>query len=142
MRRFNLFALLVFMGALGWVFTFDTPTTRGIQSKVMALFSPFTRAGAGVQEQVVSSREPTPEAAVLKVENDTLKLENDRLKLVDQQLAEARAQVDQLNALFKFNQQSTYALTAARIIVRKNSAWFRQATSTKAPARGFPPAVR
>jgi rod shape-determining protein MreC len=137
MRRFNLFALLVFMGDLGWVFTFDTPTTRGIQSKVMALFSPFTRAGAGVQEQVVSSREPTPEAAVLKVENDTLKLENDRLKLVDQQLAEARAQVDQLNALFKFNQQSTYALTAARIIVRKNSAWFRQATIDKGSRQGL-----
>jgi hypothetical protein len=63
MRRFNLFALLVFVVALGWVFTFDTPATRNIQNKVMALFSPFTRTGAGVQEQVVSSREPTPEAA-------------------------------------------------------------------------------
>jgi len=137
MRRFNLFALLVFVVALGWVFTFDTPATRNIQNKVMALFSPFTRTGAGVQEQVVSSREPTPEAATLKLENDRLKLENDRLKLVDQQLVEARSQLDQLNSLFKFNQQSTYALTAARIIVRKNSAWFRQATIDKGSRQGL-----
>ena len=136
MKRFNLLALLVFVSALGWVFTFDTPTTRALQGKIMSLFSPFTRAGAGVQEKIVASSEPTPEAAVLKADNDRLTLENDRLRIVDQQLAEARAQVDQLNALFKFNQQSTYVLTAARIIVRKNSAWFRQATIDKGSNQG------
>lgn len=137
MRRFNLFALLVFVGALGWVFTFDTPTTRHIQGKVMSFFSPFTRAGAGVQEKVAANSEPTPEAAVLKAENDRLTLENDRLRIMEQQLNEARAQVDQLNALFKFNQQSSYALTACRIIVRKNSAWFRQATIDKGSRQGI-----
>ena len=137
MRRFNLFALLLFVGALVWVFTFDTPTTRGIQGRVMAFFSPFTRAGAAVQEKVVASHEPTPEAAELKVENERLALENERLKLVDQQLTETRAQLGQLNALFKFNQQSDYQLTAARIMVRKNSAWFRQATIDKGSQQGL-----
>lgn len=136
MRRFNLFALLVFVGALVWVFTFDTPTTRNLQSRIMALFSPFTRAGAGVQEKISESRDVPPEAAALKLENERLALENDRLKLVDQQLSEARSQLDQLNALFKFNRQSTYELTAARIIVRKNSAWFRQATIDKGSRQG------
>jgi rod shape-determining protein MreC len=136
MRRFNLFALLVFVGALVWVFTFDTPTTRQIQSQVMSFFSPFTRAGANVQEKVNDSREPTPEAAVLKAENERLTQENDRLRILEQQLAEAHGQLDQLNALFKFNQQSSYDLTAARIIVRKNSAWFRQATIDKGSNHG------
>ena len=139
MRRFNIFVLFLVLGALGWVFTFDTDTTRGIQSKVMSLFSPFTRAGAGVQEKITSSQEITPEAAVLKEENERLRLENDRLKLTGQQLAEANLQLDQLNALFKFNQQSTYELTAARIIVRKNSAWFRQATIDKGSNEGIAP---
>ncbi len=137
MRRFNLFALLVFVGALGWVFSFDTPTTRGIQGKVMALFSPFTRGGAEVQQKVAASGEATPDAIALKAENETLRLENDRLKLVDQQLVETRHQVAQLNSLFKFNQQSNYSLTAARIIVRKNSAWFRQATIDKGSNEGL-----
>ena len=136
MRRFNLFALLVFVGALGWVFTFDTPTTRGIQGKIMSLFSPFTRGGAEVQQRVAASSEPLPDALALKAENEKLVLENDRLKLVDQQLTEVRAQLQQLNALFKFNQQSNYALTAARIIVRKNSAWFRQATIDRGSKQG------
>lgn len=137
MKRFNLFALLVFLIALGWVFTFDTAATRDIQSKVMSLFSPFTRAGAEVQEKVMSSSEPTLEAKELNAENDRLTLENDRLRIVDQQLTEARAQLDQLNAFFKFNQQSSYDLTAARIIVRKNSAWFRQATIDKGSRQGI-----
>lgn len=136
MRRFNLFALLVFVGALVWVFTFDTPTTRNIQSRVMSFFSPFTRAGANVQEKVNDSQEPTPEANVLKAENERLTLENERLRILEQQLAEAHGQLDQLNALFKFDQQSSYDLTAARIIVRKNSAWFRQATIDKGSNHG------
>jgi rod shape-determining protein MreC len=135
-RRFNIIALLLLVAALGWVFTFDTAATRGIQSKVMSFFSPFTRAGAGVQEKVTASSEPLPEAVALKAENDRLKLENDRLQIVGQQLAEAHQQLDQLNALFKFNQQSTYQLTPARIIVRKNSAWFRQATLDKGSLQG------
>ncbi len=137
MRRFNLFALLVFVGALVWVFTFDTPSTRRIQGTIMSLFSPFTRGGAEVQQRVAASGEPTPDALVLKAENERLALENDRLKLVDQQLEESRSQVAQLNALFKFNQQSNYALTAARIIVRKNSAWFRQATIDRGSRQGI-----
>ena len=56
MRRFNLFALLVFVGALGWVFTFDTPTTRGIQSKVMALFS--RAGGCGMTSSWVTATAP------------------------------------------------------------------------------------
>ena len=137
MRRFNIFALLVFVGALGWVFTFDTPTTRGIQGRIMSLFSPFTRGGAEVQQRVAASSEPTPDALLLKAENEKLVLENDRLKLVDQQLTEVRDQLQQLNALFKFNLQSNYALTAARIIVRKNSAWFRQATIDRGSKQGI-----
>ena len=137
MRRFNFLVLFLVLGALGWVFTFDTDTTRGIQSKVMSLFSPFTRAGAGVQEKITSSQEVTPEAAVLKAENEQLKLENDRLKLTGQQLAEANLRLDHLNELFKFNKESAYELTAARIIVRKNSAWFRQATIDKGSAEGI-----
>ena len=136
MRRFNLFALLLFVGALIWVFSFDTPATRRIQGKIMALFSPFTRGGAEVQQRVAASGEPTPDALVLKTENERLALENDRLRLVDQQLTEARAQFAQLNTLFRFNQQSNYALTAARIIIRKNSAWFRQATIDRGSRQG------
>lgn len=136
MRRFNLFALLVFVGALGWVFTLDTPATRGIQGKIMALFSPFTQGGAEVQQRVAASSESAPDAEALKAENEKLALENARLKLVDQQLTEVRGQLAQLNALFKFNQQSNYALTAARIIVRKNSAWFRQATIDRGSNQG------
>ena len=137
MRRFNLFALLVFVGALGWVFTFDTPVTREIQGKFMALFSPFTRGGAEVQQRIAASSEPTPDALALRAENEKLSIENARLLLVDQQLTEARSQLEQLNALFKFNQQSNYALTAARVMVRKNSAWFRQATIDRGSRQGI-----
>jgi rod shape-determining protein MreC len=131
MKRINLIALLVFIGALVWVFMFDTPTTQRLQSKISSLFAPFTKAGASVQDSISGPAADNRSIEEIRAENETLKRDNDRLRLVDQQASELRQQVEQFNALFKFNQQSTYSLTPARIIVRKNSAWYRQATIDK-----------
>ncbi|RYD32311.1 MAG: rod shape-determining protein MreC [Verrucomicrobiaceae bacterium] len=137
MKRINLLALLVFIGALVWVFTFDTPTTQRIQSRVMALFAPFTKAGAGVQEKLAGPPADSRSLEDLRAENETLTQENARLRVVDQQVAELRQQVEQFNALFKFNQQSAYSLTPARIVVRRNSAWYRRATIDKGSNQGI-----
>ncbi|MES2708857.1 MAG: rod shape-determining protein MreC [Verrucomicrobiota bacterium] len=137
MKRINLLALLVFIGALVWVFTFDTPTTQRLQARIMSLFAPFTRAGAGVQDTLAGSGVDPRSIEELRAENETLAHENARLRIVDQQAAELRQQVEQFNALFKFNQQSIYSLTPARIIVRKNSAWYRQATIDKGSNDGI-----
>ena len=49
MNRLNLIALAVFTGLLVWVFTFDSPKTRLIQTRVNAAFASFKRSGAEVQ---------------------------------------------------------------------------------------------
>ena len=48
MSRVNVIALLVFGGLLVWVFSLDGGTTQGIQKKVLAIFSPFQRAGTDI----------------------------------------------------------------------------------------------
>lgn len=136
MKRINILALLVFVGALVWVFTFDTPTTQHLQGKIMSLFAPFTKAGARVQDKIAGPGEDQRSPADLRAENEALNNENARLRIVDQQVAELKQQVQEYNTLFKFNQQSTYSLIPSNIIVRKNSAWYQQATIDKGSNQG------
>ena len=49
MKTLNLIALLLFIAASVAVFMLDTPTTRTVQSKVMAIFAPFMHASATVE---------------------------------------------------------------------------------------------
>ena len=79
MRRFNLIALAAFIAALVWVFTFDNATARSIQNRVGAIFAPFKRTGAGVQNAVTgaSDEKRTPEQ--LSALNEKLAIENAEL---------------------------------------------------------------
>ena len=137
MRRINLLALAAFTGLLVWVFLFDSPTTRNIQTRIMELFSPFTRTGAAAQESLTGEDADQRTVAQVREENQKLQLENDRLHILEQQSGQMRQELDELNTYFRFKKQNEFKLTAARIIVRKNSAWYRQATIDKGENQGI-----
>lgn len=138
MRRANLIALLIFVGLLAWVFSLDTRRTRGIQETISGLFSPFTRAGAVVQEKATAPAEQNLRpAAELQAENERLAQEVARLRIYEQQVARMQNELNELNSYFNFKNRHRFKLTAARIIVRRNSAWYRQATIDKGSADGI-----
>ena len=74
MRRLNVLALFVFIGGLVWVFTFDKERAQRYQHTVGSWFSPFTKAGAKVQEAIAGASEETKSPAQLKEENDQLQV--------------------------------------------------------------------
>ena len=136
MRRFNLIALAAFIAALVWVFMFDTAATRNIQNRVSAIFAPFKKTGAGVQDAITgaSDEKRTPEQ--LREENARLAIENAELKIYRGQVEQMQDEVKRLNDLLKFEQRTDLALIPARIIVRKTSAWYRGATIDKGRRQG------
>ncbi len=52
MKKLNLLALLLFIAGAVSVFTLNTPTTRAIQQRVMAILAPFIHSSAAVQDAV------------------------------------------------------------------------------------------
>jgi rod shape-determining protein MreC len=136
MRRFNLIALAAFLAALIWVFTFDNAATRNIQNRVSAIFAPFKKTGAGVQDGLTgaSDEKRTPEE--LRAENLRLSLENAELKIHRGQVEQLQDEMRRLQDLLNFDRQSELALIPAKIIVRKTSAWYRGATIDKGWRQG------
>ncbi len=136
MRRFNLIALAAFIAALVWVFTFDNAATRNIQNRVGAIFAPFKKTGAGVQDAItgVSDEKRTP--AELRDENLRLAMENAELKIYRGQVQQLQDEVRRLQDLLKFDRQTDLSLIPAKIIVRKTSAWYRGATIDKGWRQG------
>jgi rod shape-determining protein MreC len=131
MRRFNLIALAAFIGALVWVFTFDSVATRTIQNRVSSIFAPFKRTGAGVQDAVTGANEEKRTPEQLRAINEKLAIENAELKIYRDEVQKLQAEVNRLSALLRFDQRTELALIPAKIIVRKTSAWYRGATIDK-----------
>lgn len=136
MRRFNLIALAAFIGALVWVFTFDSAATRNIQNRIGAIFAPFKRTGAGVQDAVTGANEEKRTPEQLRALNEKLSIENAELRICRDQVQQLQAELKRLNELLKFDQRTPLALIPARIIVRKTSAWYRGATIDKGFRQG------
>jgi rod shape-determining protein MreC len=136
MRRFNLIALAAFIAALVWVFTFDNAATRNIQNRVSAIFAPFKKTGAGVQDALTgaSDEKRTPEQ--LRAENEKLAMENAELKIYRGQLQQMQDEMRRLQDLLKFDKQTDLSLIPVKIVVRKTSAWYRGATIDKGWRQG------
>lgn len=131
MRKFNLIALAAFIGALVWVYTYDSGTTRTIQSRVTAVFAPFKKTGAEVQDAVTGANEEKRTPEQLRALNQKLSIENAELKIYRDEAGRLSQEVRRLNDLMKFSQRTELSLIPSRIIVRKTSAWYRGATIDK-----------
>ena len=136
MRRFNLIALAAFIGALVWVFTFDSAATRNIQNRISGIFAPFKKTGAGVQDAVTGANQEARTPEELRALNEKLATENAELKIYRDQVPRLEAELKRLNDLLKFDRQTDLALIPAKIIVRKTSAWYRGATIDKGYLQG------
>ncbi len=136
MRRFNLIALAAFIGALVWVFTFDSAATRNIQNRVSGIFAPFKKTGARVQDAVTGANQEARTPEELRELNEKLATENAALKIYRDQVPRLEAEVKRLDELLKFDRQTELALIPAKIIVRKTSAWYRGATIDKGYLQG------
>ncbi len=128
MKHFNIIALLVFLGLLGWVFMWKTPTTLAVKAKVMNVLSPFMRTGADVQGQVSQLIAPSDKSpAELAAENTTLKLDVDRLRVVTEEYDRVQRENNELRDMLHFSRTHALKLTTARVLTRNTATWWSTA---------------
>lgn len=136
MNRINLIALAIFTGLLVWVFLFDSPTTRLIQTRANAVFSSFKRSGAEVQGALTGSHDPRLTPEQLQAKADQLTIENAELRVHRSRIAQLETEVKELERLLGFIRRQETSLIPARLIARKTSAWYRRATIDKGRNQG------
>ena len=133
MKRINLIAICIFIAAVIAVFTFDTETTRKIQSTVLSVFGFAHKAANALtyNEDLVDGVDISPEAfqknytheqladrySSLVREVAELRIIKQRYDLVQQENAQLRASLD-------FKQGYAIPLKAARVIKRDASTWW------------------
>lgn len=124
MKKLNILALLIFVASLLLVFTLDTPTTREIQSRVMAVLSPFIHTSAAVEEKIGGTAGPVLDTREMRLENERLLVEVERLRIISQKYLQALEEVNQLRGLVEFKKASPFKMTAARVVRRVSTTWW------------------
>jgi rod shape-determining protein MreC len=124
MKKLNILALLIFAAAVVSVFTLDTPTTREIQSRVMAVLSPFIHSSTAIEESIGNISAPTIDPRELKRDNERLLIEVERGRIINQKYVQVMEENNQLRDLINFKKTSPYKMTAARVVKRVSSTWW------------------
>lgn len=124
MKKLNILALLIFAAAVVSVFTLDTPTTLEIQSKVLAVLSPFIHSSTGIEEGILNASAPEFDSRELKRDNERLQIEVERLRIISQKYSQTLEENNQLRELIMFKKASPFKMTAARVVKRVSSTWW------------------
>lgn len=137
MNKLNILALGIFLAGVVSVFTLDTALTRDIQSRVMALLSPFIHA-SGAVEQAASEMTAAPsDPRLLKEELERLRIENERLLITAQKYARQQEENQKLREILEFKQASPFKMTAARVVKRVSSTWWNSMIIDKGSLDGL-----
>ncbi|MDB6140925.1 MAG: mreC [Verrucomicrobiaceae bacterium] len=125
MKLLNVIALLLFLAATGAVLTLKTPATKALQAKVMAVFSPFIRASATMQNTTTKAIAPEINPKELQRDNERLRLENQNLRIVNKGKNEVLEENNKLRQLAGYKQRAPFkSLIAAHVIKRSAATWW------------------
>lgn len=124
MKKLNILALLIFVAAVVSVFTLDTPTTREIQSRVMSVLSPFIHSSTAIEESVDGISAPVIDPKELRRDLERATIEVERLRIISQKYVQVMDENNQLREQIQFKKNSSFNMTAARVVKRVASTWW------------------
>ncbi|MEZ5329372.1 MAG: rod shape-determining protein MreC [Verrucomicrobiales bacterium] len=138
MSRVNIIALVIFGGLLAWVFSLDGETTQGIQKKVLAIFSPFQRAGTDIGESIreIGDNRPLDPRQLLD-ENEMLRREVSELRIYRDELVKLREEWNEVTRLLELKEESHLSLISSRVIGRDPSLFSPKLTINKGSHSGI-----
>jgi rod shape-determining protein MreC len=137
MKKLNILALLIFVAGLVAVFTFDTATTRQIQSRVMSLLSPFIHSSAAMEQAAETAVATQLNPAELKRENDEQRVQLERLRIIQQKYNQIIEENARLRQIIEFKQSAPFKMTAAKVIRRSSSTWWNSLIIDKGSLDGI-----
>ena len=124
MRKLNILAVMLFVASLAAVFMLNTPTTRRIQQRVLAVFAPFIHSSAAVADAVEAVSTPGMDPVELAERNEQMRMEIQRLRIIAQKYNQLVDENAQLRKVLDFKGSSPFKMTAARVIKRSASTWW------------------
>jgi rod shape-determining protein MreC len=124
MKKLIILALLLFIAGIVSVVTLDTPTTRGIQGKVMEVLSPFIHSSTAIETSINGAMSTPEDPRELKREKERLQIEVERLRIISQKYTQLLDENNRLRGLIDFKQAAPYKMTAARVIKRVSTTWW------------------
>jgi rod shape-determining protein MreC len=119
------------------VFTFDTETTRQIQSRVLSLLSPFIHSSAAMQNAAESLTEPQVNTSEVMRERDELRVQVERGRIVQQKYNQIIEENAKLRQIVGFQQAAPFKMTAAKVIRRRSSAFWNSLIIDKGSLDGI-----
>jgi rod shape-determining protein MreC len=139
MSRSAIIALVIFVVAVGYLFSFGAGGTRKLQAGFYELVSPFLRTGSGLEKQITSVRKGLKTLQELESENSALRVENRSLRATNQALRDVEHEVNRLRQALKYRQRSLFKLVPAQIITRDSATWWRTVTINRGKDDGVEP---
>lgn len=140
MKTLNLIALALFIAACVAVFTLDTPATKAVQGKVMAVFAPFIHASGTVESTTTRAIAPDVDPRELMRENDSLRQKVQKLTILSQRHDELLDENNKLRNMIGYRERAPFKdLIAARVIKRSAATWWNTLIIDKGSAEGVTP---
>ncbi|MBL9146043.1 MAG: rod shape-determining protein MreC [Verrucomicrobiaceae bacterium] len=128
------------MAATIAVLTLDTPTTRAVQAKVLAVFAPFIHASGTVQDTTSQAAAPDIDPKELLRYNEQLKLEVAKLKILSQRHDELLEENNRLREMAGYKMRAPFKqLIAAHVIKRSAAMWWNTLIIDKGSEDGIEP---
>ena len=133
MRKGHIISLLVFLALCGWIISLSPKTTRKIQSAVLAMATPFVRAGSDTEKRIQQFRADVRDSETVNRENEELRRELDLARLYAKDRREVYEENKRLSRALEYRERSPFDLLPAQVIQRDRANWW----STITVDRGF-----
>src|ERR1051326_5743238 len=121
MSRTSIVALVIFIAALGYLFSLGAGGTRKLQANIYQFLAPFLSSGAGIQKQITSVRSNLKSLEDLQAENNSLRVENRSPKATNQALRDVEHEVNRLRHALNYRERDVFKLVPAEAVARDSS---------------------
>jgi rod shape-determining protein MreC len=139
MRQLNIMALLVFLGAVGWIFTWPDPAAHAVKKRIMSVFSPFMRTGTAIQENISTLSAPARTPSEMAAENASLHLQIERQQILNEEYDRVVRENNELRGMLSFAKNHPLHLTTARILTRHTATYWSTALIDRGLADNLAP---
>jgi len=137
MKRFSIFALIVFIIAVGGLFYLGPEGTQRLQSSFLGMIAPFLKTGSNFEQKIAAIRKGLKTLQEVEAENQELNVRNKTLLVENQRVSELEAENKRLRAALQYRERATFQLIPARVIARDASSWWNTVKIDRGSADGI-----
>jgi len=136
MRRFTIFALVVFILAVGVLFALGPSGTQRVQTSFLGMISPFLKTGSDLERKITAVRQGLKTLQELEADNKQLSVSNKELQAINQTLRDLEAENNRLRVAMHYRERAAFQLVPARVIARDASSWWNTVKIDRGSADG------